>query len=87
MPFHRAEATRYGDALNLYFEFRAGGYGGSTYSLNYDAASDNLRGVYDQVVVKQKFDVVSAQNDVLNLWGSFLIHRWTRPKRTICPSS
>jgi len=37
---------------------RAGGYGGSTYTLNYDAASDTLRGVYDQVVVKQKFDVV-----------------------------
>ena len=42
----------------LLFELRAGGYGGSTYTLNYDAASDSLRGVYDQVVVKQKFDVV-----------------------------
>ena len=58
LPFHRAEATRDGNALKLYFELRAGGYGGSTYILNYDAASDSLRGVYDQVVVKQKFDVV-----------------------------
>jgi hypothetical protein len=58
LPFYRAEATRDGNALKLYFELRAAGYGGSTYRLNYDAASDSLRGVYDQVVVKQKFDVV-----------------------------
>ena len=58
LPFYRAEATRDGNAIKLFFELRAGGYGGSTYTLNYDAASDSLRGVYDQVVVKQKFDVV-----------------------------
>ena len=58
LPFSRAEATRDGSAIKLFFELRAGGYGGSTYTLNYDAASDSLRGVYDQVVVKQKFDVV-----------------------------
>jgi hypothetical protein len=58
LPFYRAEATRDGNALKLYFELRAAGYGGSTYTLNYDAASDSLRGVYDQVVVMQKFDVV-----------------------------
>ena len=58
LPFSTAEATRDGNALKLFFELRAGGYGGSSYKLNYDAASDTLRGVYDQVVVKQKFDVV-----------------------------
>lgn len=58
LPFSKAEATRVGDAIDLLFELRAGGYGGSTYSLKYDAASDSLRGVYDQVVVKQKFEVV-----------------------------
>jgi hypothetical protein len=58
LPFHTAEATRDGNALKLLFELRAGGYGGSTYTLNYDAASDSLRGVYNQVVVKQKFEVV-----------------------------
>lgn len=58
LPFHAAKVTRDGDTLNLYFELRAGGYGGSTYTLKYDAASDSLRGVYDQVVVKQKFAVV-----------------------------
>ena len=58
LPFHTAEVTRDGNALRLFFELRAGGYGGSSYTLSYDAASDTLRGVYDQVVVKQKFDVV-----------------------------
>jgi hypothetical protein len=58
LPFHTAEVTRDGNALKLFFELRAGGYGGSTYTLKYDAASDSLRGVYDQVVVMQKFDVV-----------------------------
>jgi hypothetical protein len=56
--FHTAEVVRDGAGLKLLFELRAGGYGGSTYTLNYDAASDSLRGVYDQVVVKQKFEVV-----------------------------
>jgi len=58
LPFHTAEVVRDGSGLKLLFELRAGGYGGSTYALNCDAASDSLRGVYDQVVVKQKFDVV-----------------------------
>ena len=58
LPFHTAEVIRDGNGLKLVFELRAAGYGGSTYTLNYDAAGDSLRGVYDQVVVKQKFDVV-----------------------------
>jgi hypothetical protein len=58
LPFHTAEVARDGNALKLIFELRAGGYGGSTYALKYDAASDSLRGVYNQVVVKQVFDVV-----------------------------
>jgi hypothetical protein len=58
LPFSKAEATRDGHALKLFFELRAGGYGGSTYTLKYDAVSDTLKGVYDQVVVKQRFDVV-----------------------------
>jgi hypothetical protein len=58
LPFSTATASHEGSATKLFFELRAGGYGGSTYTLNYDSASDTLRGVYDQVVVKQKFDVV-----------------------------
>jgi hypothetical protein len=41
----------------LFFELRAGGYNGSTYTLKYDAASDQLKGVYYQAVAKQKFEV------------------------------
>jgi hypothetical protein len=62
LPFHVAELSRDGNALDLLFELRAGGYDGSTYKLRYDAANDRLVGVYDQVVVKQKFDVVFARD-------------------------
>jgi len=49
-------------ASNFSFELRAAGYNGSTYTLNYDAANDRLTGVYDQVVVKQKFEVVFVRS-------------------------
>src|SRR4051812_21157125 len=42
LPFHTAEVVRDGNGLKLVFELRAAGYGGSTYTLNYDAASDSL---------------------------------------------
>jgi hypothetical protein len=58
LPFHTAIAIRDGDSLKLFFELRAAGYNGSTYTLKHDAANDRLTGVYDQVVVKQKFEVV-----------------------------
>jgi hypothetical protein len=58
LPFYTAEVTRNGDALKVFFELRAGGYNGSTYTLTYDATSDQLKGVYYQAVAKQKFEVV-----------------------------
>jgi hypothetical protein len=58
LPFHTAVATTDGNSLKLFFEIRSAGYNGSTYTLTYDAANDRLTGVYDQVVVKQKFEVV-----------------------------
>jgi len=58
LPFETAEVTRDGNTLNLFFKLSAGGYGGSTYTLKYDAETDSLRGVYNQVVLMQKFDVV-----------------------------
>ena len=58
LPFYTAEATRAGSELKLFFELRAGGYNGSTYTLKYDAASDQLKGVYYQAVARQKFEVV-----------------------------
>src|SRR5262245_20927851 len=49
LPFQTAEVTRDGNTLNLFFKLSAGGYGGSTYTLKYDAETDSLRGVYKQV--------------------------------------
>jgi len=58
LPFYTAIATGDDGKLKLFFELRAGGYNGSTYTLSYDAASDRLIGVYYQAVARQKFDVV-----------------------------
>jgi hypothetical protein len=57
LPFYTAMATSDGGVLKLFFELRAGGYNGSTYTLTFDAADDRLRGIYYQAVAKQKFDV------------------------------
>lgn len=57
LPFARAEATREGKVIKLFFELRAGGYNGSTYTLTYDPVADVLKGVYYQAVAQQKFDV------------------------------
>ena len=62
LPFHTAVVRKDGDALKLLFELRAGGYNGSTYTLAYDAANDRLTGIYDQVVVKQTFEVVFVRD-------------------------
>ena len=62
LPFHTAVARKDGNVLKLFFELRAGGYNGSTYTLRYDAANDRLSGVYDQVVVKQTFEVVFVRD-------------------------
>jgi hypothetical protein len=58
LPFHTATATEDGGTLKLFFELRAGGYNGSTYTLNYDAAADRLQGTYYQAVAKQTFEVL-----------------------------
>lgn len=57
LPFSSAEATREGKVIKLFFELRAAGYNGSTYTLAYDPAADVLKGVYFQAVAQQKFDV------------------------------
>ena len=57
LPFARAEATRDGKTLRAFFELRAGGYNGSTYTLTYDPTDDTLKGVYHQAVAQQKYDV------------------------------
>jgi hypothetical protein len=57
LPFYAAKATGEGSTLKLFFELRAGGYNGSTYTLNYDVAGDQLKGTYYQAVAKQTFEV------------------------------
>jgi len=61
LPFAKAQAFRHGVMLRALFELRAGGYGGSTYDLVYDPASDRLKGTYYQAVAQQKFDVSFAR--------------------------
>ena len=57
LPFAKALATMDRAMLRAAFELQAGGYAGSTYELAYDPASDRLKGIYYQAVMKQKFDV------------------------------
>ena len=57
LPFEKAQASRVGETLRVYFELSAGGYAGSTYELNYDPASDQLKGTYYQAVARQKYDI------------------------------
>ena len=57
LPFAKSRASRDGKTIELFFELRAGGYNGSTYTLKYDPANDVLYGIYYQAVARQKFNV------------------------------
>lgn len=57
LPFAEAQASRDDKTIKLFFELRAGGYNGSTYTLTYDPAYDVLYGVYYQAVARQRFNV------------------------------
>ncbi|MGA9237188.1 MAG: hypothetical protein WBV91_20370, partial [Desulfobacterales bacterium] len=57
LPFAEARASRDGKTIKLFFELRAGGYNGSTYTLTYDPANDVLYGVYYQAVARQSFNI------------------------------
>jgi YD repeat-containing protein len=57
LPFSKAEVSRDGKTIKLFFELRAAGYNGSTYRLTYDAAADRLVGVYFQAVQRTEFEV------------------------------
>ena len=57
LPFSRAEASLDGKTLKLFLELRAGGYNGSTYTLQYDPANDTLIGEYFQAPSQQKYPV------------------------------
>ena len=53
----QAEASREGNAMKVFVELRDVNYPGSTYTLTYDPASDQLKGVYYQAVEQQRFPV------------------------------
>jgi hypothetical protein len=57
LPFSKTEVSRDGTTIKLFFELRAAGYNGSTYTLTYDAARDQLVGVYFQAVQRKEFEV------------------------------
>ncbi|MBL0142352.1 MAG: hypothetical protein IPP91_09745 [Betaproteobacteria bacterium] len=53
----RAEASRTNGRMAVFVELRDVNYPGSTYRLQYDAATDRLQGTYFQAVEKQTFAV------------------------------
>ena len=52
-----AEATLDGTTIKVFIELRDINYPGATYNLTYDPVRDQLRGVYFQPALQQKFDV------------------------------
>jgi hypothetical protein len=58
-PIHvsRAQAAQEGAVLKVFVELRAANYPGSTYTLVYDAAADQLKGIYYQAAMQQQFEV------------------------------
>jgi hypothetical protein len=54
----RAEASQEGATIKVFLELRDINYPGSTYTLTYDSASDQLKGVYYQAALQQRFEVV-----------------------------
>jgi uncharacterized protein (DUF2147 family) len=53
----QAEAALDGTTLKVFIELRDVNYPGATYHLTYDPESDQLRGVYFQPKLQQRFDV------------------------------
>jgi hypothetical protein len=54
----RAEASQDSGAIKVFIELRDVGYPGSTYTLTYEPASDQLKGAYFQAALRQTYDVV-----------------------------
>jgi len=53
----KAAALQDGQAVKVFIELRDVNYPGSTYTLVYDAASDQLQGIYYQAALQQQFEV------------------------------
>ena len=54
----KAEASQEGATTKVFLELLDVHYPGSTYTLTYDLARDQLQGVYYQAALQQRFDVV-----------------------------
>ena len=54
----RAEARKEGDLVGLFVELNDVNYPGSTYTLGYDPASGQLKGIYFQAVERAQYEVV-----------------------------
>jgi hypothetical protein len=53
----RADASRDGATVKVFVELRDVNYPGSTYTLSYDPASDQLKGIYFQAALQQRYEV------------------------------
>ena len=58
-PIHvaRAEASGQDSMIKVFIELRDVNYPGSTYTLGYDPATDQLKGIYYQAMEKQQYQV------------------------------
>jgi uncharacterized protein (DUF2147 family) len=58
-PIHvaKAEASQEGETVKAFIELRDVNYPGSTYTLVYDPATDQLKGIYYQAALRQQFEV------------------------------
>jgi hypothetical protein len=63
-PIHvaKAEASATGGSVKVFIELRDVNYPGSTYTLVYDPASDQLQGIYYQALQQQSFNVFFTRN-------------------------
>jgi uncharacterized protein (DUF2147 family) len=54
----KAMATRDATSTRVFIELRGPNYPGSTYTLVYDPATDQLQGIYFQAAMQQQFEVI-----------------------------
>jgi hypothetical protein len=53
----KAQATQEGSSIKVFIELQGVNYPGSTYTLTYDSASDQLKGIYYQALQQQNYEV------------------------------
>ncbi len=53
----KAEASQDGATIRVFIELRDVNYPGSTYTLAYDSATDQLKGIYYQAALQETYDI------------------------------